>query len=65
MINELSSKIANAHSEEETTTTRCGITETATTRNVATEKQPQCEILHCGSYSEESEGFGLKVTNNF
>jgi len=44
------------------TTTHCDIRETATTRNVALEKQPQCEILHCGSYSEDSEGFGLKVT---
>jgi len=36
----------------------------ATTRNVALEKQPQREILRCGSYSEDSEGFGLKVTCN-
>ena len=46
---------------EKTTTTRCGIRETATTWNVALEKQPQREILRCGSYSEDSEGFGLKV----
>ena len=46
------------------TTTRCGIKETATTRNVALEKEPQREILCCGSYSEDSEGFGLKVTWN-
>jgi len=42
----------------------CEIRETATTRNVALEKQPQCEILRCGSYSEDSEGFGVKVTCN-
>ena len=36
-----------------TTTTRCGIRETATTRNVALEKQPQREILRCGSCSED------------
>jgi len=47
-----------------TTTTRCGITETATKRNVALEKEPQCKILRCGSYSEDSEGFRLKVTCN-
>jgi len=29
---------------------------------VALQKQPQREILHCGSYSEDSEGFGLKVS---
>ena len=33
-------------------------------RVVALEKQPQREILHCGSYSEKSEGFRLKVTCN-
>jgi len=31
---------------------------------VALEKKTQREILHCGSYSEGSEGFGLKVTCN-
>jgi len=31
---------------------------------MALEKQPQREILRCGSYSEDSEGFGLKVTCN-
>jgi hypothetical protein len=31
---------------------------------VASEKQPQREILFCGSYSEDSEGFGLKVACN-
>jgi hypothetical protein len=30
-------------------------------QNVELEKQPQRKILHCGSYSEDSEGFGLKV----
>jgi len=49
---------------KKTTTTRCGIRETATTRNVALEKQPRREILLCGSYNEESEGFGLKFTCN-
>jgi len=49
---------------EEAAIMRCSITETATTQNVALEKQPQCEILPCGSYSEDSEGFGLKVTCN-
>jgi len=49
---------------ERTTTTSCGITETATTQNVALEKQPQRENLCCGSYSEDCEGFGLKVTCN-
>jgi len=53
----LSSKIENDHNA------KCGIRETAT-RNVALEKQPQREILRCGSYSEDSEGFGLKVTCN-
>jgi hypothetical protein len=33
-------------------------------RVMALQKQPQCEILRCGSYSEDSEGFGLKVTCN-
>ena len=33
-------------------------------RVVALEKQLQGEILRCGSYSEDSEGFGLKVTCN-
>ena len=47
---------------EKTTTTRCGIRETATARNVALEKQPQPEISRCGKYSEDSEVFGLKVT---
>jgi len=60
----LSSKIENAQWAEKMTTKRCGIRETATTRNVALEKQPQREILHCGSYSEDSEGFVLKVTCN-
>ena len=46
------------------TTTRCGIRETATARNAALEKQPQREILRCGNYSEDGEGFGLKVTCN-
>jgi hypothetical protein len=55
----LSSKIKNVHRADKMTTTRCGIRETATTRNVALEKQPQCEILRCGSYSKDSEGFGL------
>ena len=49
----LSSKTENAHGAEKTTTTRCGIRETATTRNVALEKQTQREILRCGSYSED------------
>jgi hypothetical protein len=49
----LSSKIESAHWAEKTTTTRCGITDTATTRNVALEEQPQREILRCGSYSED------------
>jgi len=43
----LSSKIENAHWAEKTTTTRCGIRETATTRNfvfVAVFKQPQCRL---------------------
>jgi len=31
-------------------------------RLMALEKQPQPEILRCGSYSEDSEGFGLRVT---
>jgi hypothetical protein len=31
-------------------------------RIVALQKQPQREILRGGIYSEESEGFGLKVT---
>ena len=35
-----------------------------TQRVVALEKQPQREILSCGSYSEDREGFGLKVTCN-
>jgi len=43
---------------------RCGIREKATTQNVALEKQRQREILLCGSYSEDSDGFGLKVTCN-
>ena len=60
----ISSKIENAHSAEKTTTTRCGIRETDTKRNVALQKQPQREILRFGSYSEDSEGFGLKVTCN-
>ena len=61
----LSSKIEKAHlAEKKTTTTSCDIRETATTRNVALEEQPQREILRCGSYSENSEGFGLKVTCN-
>jgi len=60
----LSSKIENVHCAEKTITTRCGITETATTRNVALAKQPQRETLPCGSYSEDSEGFGLKVACN-
>ena len=51
-------------SEKKKTTRRCGIRETATTRNVEIEKRPQREILRCGSYSEDSEGFGLKVTCN-
>jgi len=33
-------------------------------RVVALEKKPQREILRCGSNSEDSEGFGLKVTCN-
>ena len=33
VVHMLSSKIENAHLAEKTTTTRCGITETATTRN--------------------------------
>ena len=33
-----------------------------TQRVEALEKHSQREILHCGSYSEDSEGFGLKVT---
>ena len=33
-------------------------------RVVALQKQPKREILCCGSYSEDSEGFGLKVTSN-
>ena len=61
----LSSKIENAHRAEKTTTRRCGIRETATTRNVALNKQPQREILRFGSYSEDSGGFGLKVTCSF
>jgi len=40
----------------------CGIRERATTRNVPLEKEPQREILRCGSYSEDIDGFGLKVT---
>ena len=48
----LKSKIENAHLAEKT----------ATTRIVALEKNPQREILGCGSYSESSEGFGMKVT---
>jgi len=44
------------------TTTHCGIRETDTMRYVALEKQPQREILHCGSYSEDSGVFRLKVT---
>ena len=60
----LSSKIKNTHWAEKTTTMRCGIIETATMWNVAVEKQPQCRILRCRSYSEDSEGFGLKVTCN-
>jgi hypothetical protein len=47
---------------KKSTTTRCGIRETATVQNVALEKQPKREILRCGSYSEDSEGFRLKVT---
>ena len=42
-ISLLNSKIENAHGAEKTTTTRCGIRETATTRNfvfVAVFKQP-------------------------
>jgi len=31
---------------------------------MALEKQTQREILGCGSYNEESEGFGLQVTCN-
>jgi len=42
----LSSRIENAHWAEKTTTTRCDIRETATTRNVALEKQPQREMWH-------------------
>ena len=60
----LSSKIEKINERKKTTTTRCGIRQTATTRNVALEKKPQREILSCGSYSEDSEGFGLKVTCN-
>jgi hypothetical protein len=52
-------------SGKKTTTTRCDTRETATTRNVVLEKQPQWEILRCGIYSEESEGFGVKFTCNF
>ena len=33
-------------------------------RVVSLEKQLQREILRCGSYSEDSEGFRLKVTCN-
>ena len=60
----LISKIENARSADKTTTMRCGIRETATTRNVVLEKQLQNEILRCGSYIEDSKGFGLKVTCN-
>jgi len=47
-----SSKIENAHWEEKKKPQRV----------VALEKQPQRENLSCGSYSEDSQGFGLKVT---
>jgi hypothetical protein len=60
----LSLKIANAQRAEKTTTTRCGIKETATTRNEALEKQPQREILRCGSYREDGESFGMKSLAN-
>ena len=63
-VHMLSSKIENDQLTEKTTTICCGIREKDTTQNVALEKQRQREILLCGSYSEDSDGFGLKVTCN-